>query len=201
MTPYLEGIEILSPRAGFLDRSGANFTSQFGEDGLIGAAIAHLGIANQWCFEVGAADGVFLSNTKRLRDDGWQAVLIEADDEHYQKLRQLASEEVRTVHRKIDRFSLDAILAGAGAPENLDLAVIDIDGQDWWIWNGLADFRPRLMLIEFDYKSEDKGVFIPGEGCPGQASYEAILQLGAALEYEALAKTRCNLLFADRAIL
>lgn len=201
MTPFTEGILQLSPRADSLLRRGANLTSQFGEDGLIEASLDLFGVANRWCFEVGAADGLFYSNTHRLRLEGWSAVLIEADAGHYDNLRKLASPTVWTVPEKINTRSLDRILKECGAPRDIDLGVIDIDGQEWWIWNELRDFRPRLMLIEFDYKSEDKGIVIPACDGTGQASYEAMIQLGMDLGYEPLAKTLCNLLFADKAIL
>lgn len=198
MTPFNEGVEILSPRAGFLAGCGANFTSQFGEDGLIAACLDHFGTVNRWCFEVGAHDGRFFSNTMRLRDEGWNAVLIEAEAENYEKLRELRTERVRTIPKRIGPRSLDEILKEQGAPKNIDLGVIDIDGQDYWIWDGLREFRPRLMLIEFDYGSEGKGDWIPEQNGKGQASYRAILSLGDSLRYEALAATRCNLLFSDR---
>lgn len=197
MIPFLEGVEILSPRAGFLAGRAANYTSQFGEDGLIEASIEEFGAVNRWCFEVGAADGLFFSNTARLRERRWSTILIEGDAERYEKLRELQNEHVWTVPKRIGPKSLDQILAACGAPEYLDFGVIDIDGQDWWIWDGLRDFRPRLMLVEFAYGSESMAAEVPGLDGDGQASYEAILKLGRDKGYEALAKTHCNLLFAE----
>jgi hypothetical protein len=122
-------------------------------------------------------------------------VLIEAEAEHYEKLRLLASEKVFTVPRRIAHNSLDGILRNCGAPADMDLGVIDIDGMDYWAWHGLRDFRPRLMLVEFAYRSEDEPEFVPVN--EGQANYKAILRLGIEFGYEPLAKTQCNLLFAS----
>ena len=201
MIPFNDGIEVLSPRAGTLAGRGANFTSQFGEDGLIAAALEEFGAANKWCFEVGANDGVFYSNTARLRDEGWSCVLIEAEAEHFDKLRTLNGERVFTIPKRINKDSLNEILKDCGAPRNLDLGVIDIDGQDYWIWDGLKAFRPRLMLIEFDYRSDDKPDWFPALNEPGQATRKAIERLGRDKGYELLARTHVNLLFADSGIL
>lgn len=200
MKPYLDGVEILSPRAGFLAGRGANFSSQFGEDGLIQAAFGEFGSANQWCFEVGAHDGRFYSNTARLREAGWKCVLIEAEAEQYDKLRELKSETVFTVPKRVNGQLLTEILEQCGAPKNLDLGVIDVDGQDYLIWADLK-FRPRFMLVEFDYKSDDKPDWFPGPGAQGQATRKAIERLGREKGYEPLARTHCNILFLDRSCL
>ncbi len=200
MLPYPDGIETF-PGGGFLkDRSG-NETSQFGEDGLIAAALEKFGICNQWCFEVGAADGLFFSNTKSLRDRGWFAVLIEGNSEQYEKLAAFASDRVFTIHKTISQDSLDTILATCDAPPDLDFGVIDIDGQDYWAWRGLKQFQPRLMLLEFRYKSEHDEPDIPEIGGKGQANYKAILTLGREKGYSPLAKTHCNILFCRSELL
>lgn len=194
---------ILDDRASWLRGREHNVTSQFGEDGLIAATLGRLGSINRWCFEVGANDGIFYSNTKVLRDAGWDSVLIESDDAAFDKLRHLASQHVRCVHEKIGVNSLDRILAEANAPTDLDFGVIDIDGQDYWAWSGMFTYRPRIMLVEFAYRSEESGLLVPmvNDESGLQASYASILELGQSKGYVALAKTTVNLLFARKELL
>ncbi len=201
MIPYSDGVETLTPRAGWLTGRGANCTSQFGEDGLVEAALKHLGEKNRWCFEVGAADGFFFSNTAWLRGEGWTAVLIEGDEEKYAELQKLESPTIFTVQERIASDSLDRILEQHGAPRDLDFGVIDIDGQDYWAWSGMREYKPRLILLEFAFKTEWQEEFVPDRAAPGQANYKAIRRLGAEKGYEALAKTHCNILFARSDIL
>ena len=179
----------------WLNGRARNETSQFGEDGLIEAVFDKIGESNRWCFEVGAADGLMLSNTKRLRDAGWYAVLIEGDPLSAGKCRQWESQRVQVHQTKIEANSLDKILAFSGAPIGLDLGVIDIDGQDYWAWEGLAMFRPRLMLMEFMYVGDP--LFVPPKDGEGQAGKQAIVDLGTSKGYTPVAKTYCNLLFVD----
>jgi hypothetical protein len=35
-------------------------------------------------------------------------------------------------------------------PTDLDLLSIDVDGNDYWIWNGLEEFHPRVVVIEYN---------------------------------------------------
>ena len=74
------------PKRDWLRGRASNTYTQFGEDGLIAACLEKIGETNRHCFEIGAADGRFFSNTLRLREDGWRAVLIEAGREQFNKL-------------------------------------------------------------------------------------------------------------------
>lgn len=185
---------------GWLDGRQRNNTSQFGEDGLIEAVLEKIGETNRWCFEVGASDGLFYSNTKRLRDAGWRAVLVEGNSLSFEKCRSFESPLVHVVHQKIKANSLDNILAGVGAPIRMDFGVIDIDGQDYWAWDGLRTFRPRVMLVEFMYLNENfhNPYFIPAVGEEGQAGLEAICDLGRSKGYTPIVSTYCNVLFVDK---
>ena len=69
-------------------------TSQNGEDGVIAAIFACLDKRQRpktrWCVDVGAWDGVHLSNTHTLLTaGGWRGALLEADSERCAKLREL----------------------------------------------------------------------------------------------------------------
>lgn len=196
-----EGVGILDDRARFLIGRKWNYSSQSGEDGLIAACLAEFGSRNQWCFEVGAHDGAHLSNTLYLRNAGWNAVLIEGEAEHFAKLQKYASDKVRTVPKRIDRLSLDRILAEHRAPRDIDVGVIDVDGQDYHIFEWLNDFRPRILLVEFDYQSEDKEEFVPEIDGTGQATFAAIWRLGLDKGYVGLARTMCNILFCPAEVL
>jgi len=197
MVPHPDGVEILSEQGRFLTGFAANYSSQFGEDGLIQKAFERFGTENKWCFEVGAHDGFFFSNTALLREYGWTAILIEADAETYVKLAKIASPMVFTVPRRINCRSLNVILEDKGAPPDIDLGVIDVDGQDYWVWDGLRQFRPRLVLIEYAYATNELDDSVPDPEGSGQATFKAILRLGKEKGYTALARTHCNILFCQ----
>jgi hypothetical protein len=36
------------------------------------------------------------------------------------------------------------------APASIDLVSIDVDGNDWHIWNAMEIFRPRVVVTEFN---------------------------------------------------
>ena len=188
---------IIDKRAEFLQGQGGNITSQFGEDGFIAAALKHIGITNRWCFEVGAGDGEYLSNTWSLRKADWKAVLIESDPERYiRAVSEYTNPNTYLIHQTIGPDSLDKILEGLNAPLDLDFGSLDIDGQDYYCWEGMVKHQPRLMLVEFSPYGKDPENFIPPLGGEGQAGINAIIDLGEDKGYVPLLNTYCNVLFA-----
>lgn len=190
-------VTILDNRAEFLRARGENITSQFGEDGYTKALFNKIGAVNRWCFEVGAHDGLLYSNTKWMRDAGWNAMLIEADQEQAEKLTSLASATVQTVWRRVVPAgidSLDCLLRDADLeiPTDLDFGVIDIDGQDYFVWEGMYVYKPRVLLVEFNYSNDNE---MPVFWGTGQAGLNPILELGRRKGYAPLLRTYCNVLF------
>ena len=188
----VESVNIWHPA---LRGKSSNYTSQFGEDGLIAAALQLVGVEHKWCFEVGAADGLFFSNTKVLRDAGWHAVLVESEANKFEKLKRWESGKVMTLQATIGPDeTIDSILSVCLAPIDMELVVIDIDSHDYYAWKAMQIHRPRLVLIEFSPYGSD--LFLPLPGAEGQAGLQPILALGREKDYTALAKTYCNVLFA-----
>ena len=88
-------IKILyEPAQAWLAGAAGNETSQFGEDGLIAACLKKFGEQYRTCFEVGAADGIYCSNTWRLREAGWSAVLIENNKVTFERLKVFHNDKV-----------------------------------------------------------------------------------------------------------
>lgn len=193
---------VLDDWAVFLKDTEANVCSQFGEDGLICQVFKRVGTENRWCFECGAADGIEYSNTKVLREAGWSAILMERNGKLAVSLKELAATEhnSRVVGMQIDRdLPLDDVLQYADSPFDLDFGVIDVDGQDWWLWHDMSVYTPRVMLVEYAYRDKDAPVPTRASssrnGERGQAGLDAIIELGTAKGYRAVAMTPCNVLF------
>ena len=67
----------------FYNKYAKNIYSQNGEDGIIEELLKRLDIKNGWVCEFGAWDGINLSNTFRLVENGFNAVFIEGDQNKY----------------------------------------------------------------------------------------------------------------------
>ena len=177
----------------WLLNKAANTYTQFGEDGLIAACLERIGETNRQCFEVGAADGLFFSNTLRLREQGWSAVLIESDQKQFAKLDRDYGRSAICIHANATDLDNQIPKQFSRTP---DLGVIDIDGQDYWLWHDMVDIRPRVMLVEI-FPPHDAEP-IPKRGAlAGQTGLDAIKALGIDKGYTLVATTLCNAIFIE----
>ena len=179
--------------------------SEFGEDGIISAALDLLPDKNGWCIEFGACDGRLHSNTYNLitsRD--YRGVLIEPDKERFRDLQSTHGSGKHILLNASVGFtetdSLDALLP-AEVPKEPDLLSIDIDGNDYHAWAAIKSFRPKLLLIEFNPTIATGTRFVQEQrnGINQGSSAASLVELGRAKGYELIAITRINLLFVDSA--
>jgi hypothetical protein len=191
----------------WLNSYAYNITSQFGEDGIIAKIFEILPQQDDYfCVEFGAGDGFTLSNTHTLiNQKGWYSIQIEANPGLYQELMKRYEEHPRVIcaHRLVSfegENSLDNILTQTPIPQDFDLISIDIDGNDWYIWDSLQIYRPKVVLIEFVPTIPHQVAFVqPKDISVNQgSSLAAFIHLARKKGYELIATTDINAFFVDR---
>ena len=180
-------------------------TSSGGEDGIIQRIFEIIGAENKWCVELGALDGVYDSNTLSLiQNHNWSAVLIEGEPSYVQKL-QVRYQENKRVHA-VGAFvefegknSLDAILGRTPIPQNFDLLILDVDGNDYHLWKSLVHYRPRVVIIEFNPTIPNDIDFVQPRDMRVQqgSSLHALNRLAEEKGYKLITTTRVNAFFVD----
>lgn len=130
----------------------SNKYSQFGEDGIIQEIFKVIGTKSKLAVEFGAWDGFLYSNTAALWtcDASWKAILIEGDSERYKELRRnTRAYNVIPINAWVGiskEDCLEAILGNNGITQEIDLLSIDVDGNDYHIFNSLKKIRPRVIV-------------------------------------------------------
>lgn len=182
-----------------LRKYARNVHSQFGEDGIIEKIFEVIGIRSKVCIEFGAWDGFYLSNTANLWTHGWRGVLIEADGDKFLDLEEKTKgfDCVRICARIAGEgdHTLEATLARHECLTDIDLLSIDVDGDDFYIFQSLARLRPRVVVCEYnptipvhlDVRQAPGGYF----GC----SALALVRLAQHKGYRLIAMTQCNCVF------
>ena len=181
--------------------------SQTGEDGVIEAIFEVIAPGEDpWCVEFGAWDGIHLTNTRHLIESrGFRAVLIEADTARFRELaaNYRDNERVTTVNRSVGFTAadgLDAILRETPIPRSFDLLSIDIDGNDYHVWQAVEAYRPRVVVIEFNPTIPTPVRFVQEadprikQGC----SLLALVELGRKKGYELVCALPFNAVFVTR---
>jgi hypothetical protein len=185
----------------------ADVTSQNGEDGMINELFRRLGVSKGWCVEFGAWDGEHLSNTWALwNQQGWSALLIEGDPHRCQKLSEstAAFPDVITKEAFVSADgpnSLDVIFSSTSIPKDFDLLSVDIDSDDYRVWEGLKNYQPKVVVIEYNasFGTEVRFVQQPGEHAGSSAL--SMLELAHTKGYALVALTETNLVLVRRELL
>jgi hypothetical protein len=187
-----------------LDFASKTF-SQNGEDGVLWKCLELLPARDRWCVEFGAWDGKYLSNVRRLIEQAdYSAVMIEADKSKFRELVTNYSDnkKVKPLNAYVG-FSgenrLDALLEPIGVPKDFDVLSIDIDGNDYHVWQALQRYRPKLVCIEFNPTIPTEVAFVqPADACVNQGcSVLSLFQLAKEKGYELIAVLPLNAIFVD----
>lgn len=173
--------------------TGEAIHSQYGEDAMILELLALVPDAPKVCCEIGAGDGLHISNTAALwRDHGWLAVLCEADTDHTNALL-----------RNTEGFKVETIVGFGGAtpenvngivPPNCSVLSIDIDGDDYYLLEALT-IQPKILCVEYN-PTIPHWIDVVGErgACYG-ASVAAFVRLCRSKGLVLAGATHCNLIF------
>lgn len=180
-----------------------DITSEHGEDGVIQRIFEIIGEGSKWCVDLGALNGVHGSNVWQLiKERGWSGVLIEADPTYFERLQKeyIGKKNVHCVQSFVSfegENSLDKIFAKTPLPKNFDLFSLDIDGNEYHLWESMTQYRPRLMVVEFNPTIPNEVAFIqPRDMKVFQgSSLKAFVELGKKKGYELVAANEINAFF------
>lgn len=154
-------------KSSYADLRDAEFTvfSQRGEDGIIQYLVSHIAVPARTFVEIGV-DDYRESNTRfLLRKDNWRGLIVNAGSSHE---RFLAGSKLRWKHR-IDSVSafvtaenVNSLIAGAGFSGELGLLSIDLDGNDYWVFDSIDVVRPGIVVAEYNsIFGPDRSVTVP----------------------------------------
>lgn len=148
---------------------GFRVFSQTDEDGILLYIFALIGSKSKQCVEMAFGTPIMSNTTNLICNWGWQGLLLEGD----QKLIELSEDFFRThcnvksdlpllVRCWVTKENINYILKKHGFSGEIDLLSIDLNGNDYWIWEAIKEIAPRVVVVE--YRGEwlaEKAVTIP----------------------------------------
>ena len=134
---------------------GAQYWSQNYEDGMIGEIFRRVGTTTKTFLEIGVGDGSE-NNTTVLLAVGWKGWWIEGDaaccESIARRLQSMPSlaQQLTVRHALVSSQSVGNLLSEIGVPAEVDLFSLDIDLDTYHVWAALTEFRPRVVVVEYN---------------------------------------------------
>ena len=135
-------------------------SSQNQEDGLTLALLHEAGPATRRFIEIGA--GLSGGNAAFLaREWGWSGLMVDGDEGHMEQVARRFP-MVTAVGAWVTRDNINTLIESQGFAGEVDLFSLDLDGNDYWIWEAVTVVTPRVVILEYNSMyGPDRAVTIP----------------------------------------
>src|SRR5271166_861169 len=126
--------------------------SQNGEDGVLAEILTRVGTGERSFVEFGVESGregtcVYLADIAN-----WHGLFMDGDPHAFTALERKyrADDRVRTHRAVVTPANVQQLFAAADVPPEPAVLSIDVDGSDYWIWEAIANYQPRVVVIEYN---------------------------------------------------
>jgi len=183
-------------RLGQLSDAEFKVFSQGGEDGILEWLVSHLPAIPQSFVEFGVEDYLESNTRFLLCQRNWRGLVMDASPAHIESLRSHEAywkHDLKVVAAFIDTESVNPLISGHGFRGELGVLSIDVDGNDYWIWNAIDVVNPWIVVVEYNAVLGDLHPFtIPYDAAFSRArAHYSWLYFGASIRaLECLGKTR-----------
>lgn len=127
--------------------------SQFGDDGIIQYLISKLNISVEKFVEFGV-ENYEESNTRfLLRHNNWQGLVIDGSFSHITYIKSdpiYWLHDLTAVNSFITTDNINHILSDNGFQGKLGILSIDIDGNDYWVWQAITVADADIVIVEYN---------------------------------------------------
>ncbi len=151
-----------------LGDTGFRVFSQFDEDGILLYIFAALGAGRKYFVDIGAGDGINSNCANLAVNFGWHGLFIDGKAENIARGEAFYRQHADTwayppkfAHAMIERENINEVIGAAGFSGEVDLVSIDIDGNDYWIWDALTVIEPRVVIIETHIEFGLRSIVVP----------------------------------------
>jgi len=129
--------------------------SQNGEDGILQYLVREAGITQkEEVFVEFGVQNYAESNTRfLLQGDHWRGLIIDGSSEYMASVRQSDlywRNDLTAIDAWIDRDNINQLIGDAGFSGEIGILSVDIDGNDYWVWEAIDVVRPVIVVIEWN---------------------------------------------------
>lgn len=151
-----------------LNETGFRVFSQFEEDGKLLYIFSVIGMTTRTFIEIGSDDGINSNAANLYFNFGWHGLFIDGNKKSISRGTRFFSRyphpwfyKPKFVHARVTRENVNELIGGAGFEGEVGLLSIDIDGNDYWVWDAITVIEPQVVIIETHNEFGMKNIVVP----------------------------------------
>ncbi len=126
--------------------------SQSGQDGILQYLLARVPIENQTFIEFGVEDYLEANTRFLMMRQNWSGLVIDGSEGRIEAIKK------QEIYWRHDLLAMSAFVTRENINEliakrfrgDVGLLSIDVDGNDYWIWEAIDVVSPRIVICEFN---------------------------------------------------
>jgi len=127
--------------------------SQWGEDGIIQFLLKFIPIDRKIFIEFGV-ENYTESNTRfLLTNNQWSGLIIDGSLANINYIKRdpiYWSSNLKAEHAFITKDNINELIQKNGIEGDVGILSIDIDGNDYWVWDEISIVSPRIVICEYN---------------------------------------------------
>lgn len=139
--------------------------SQWGEDGILQFLIHALNIQNKTFIEFGVENYLQANTRFWLVNNNWTGLVIDGEKNHIDQIKDDPIYWQYNLTAKcnfIDKDNINELICDAGFFGDIGILSIDIDGNDYWVWDAINIVSPLIVVVEYNARFPlDMSVTVP----------------------------------------
>ena len=160
--------------------------SQWGEDGIIQHLIRTVPVARKVFVEFGVEDYTEANTRFLLTQNNWTGLILDGSDENIASVKKdplYWRHNLKAVSAFITRENINALLRENGLRGEIGLLSIDVDGNDYWIWEAIDAVQPAIVIIEYNARfGPERAVTVPYDATfVRKNAHHSMIYYGASL--------------------
>jgi hypothetical protein len=151
-----------------LDQTGYRVFSQYEEDGKLMFIFAVIGMRTKTFIEIGSDDGINSNCANLAFNFGYHGLFLDGNEKSIKRGRKFYAKYPHPWMyaptfkcAKVNAENINDLVAEAGLSGEVDLLSIDIDGNDYWVWNALEVVQPNVVIIETHVEFGMRNIVVP----------------------------------------
>jgi len=127
--------------------------SQWGEDGIIQYLINNVDIERPIFVEFGVEQYTEANTRFLLINNNWSGLVIDGTQKHIDYIKNdpiYWRYNLKAECAFIDKDNINELISKNGVHGDIGILSVDIDGNDYWVWDAIDVIQPRIVICEYN---------------------------------------------------